>query len=239
MRVRTLYTILIALLSLSIACSSGEGTPPAYDDDAEASSASSAPRELPPVAAYIVHPVADYDRWKQGFDDHRPAREAAGFTGHLVGRDVEDPDLVHVYLPATDEASVRAFIADPALAEVMKKAGVEGPPRIAVVKPMSEDYDPAEMLPGIVISHDVKDYNIWRLGYDQFDEARGEMGVVGDAVYQVAGKPNSVFVYHQAEDVETLRALVDSELLADVMRRAGVVGKPTIRFVQAGDHATY
>ena len=109
---------------------------------------------------------------------------------------------------------------------------------ITLMKPMSLD-DDERLLPAIVVDHLVADYDTWRAAYDAFDAQRRGMGIVGHAVNQELGNPNRVIVYHQAEDVETLRAFVESTELKEAMERAGVVGEPVIMFVQPVESVDY
>ena len=61
----------------------------------------------------------------------------------------------------------------------------------------------------------------------------------GIFVNQELNVPNQVIVYHQANDVDTLRRFVESSALKETMQRAGVIGAPDIRFVQSVDIAEY
>ena len=194
---------------------------------------------IPPVAVLVAHRVADYDTWKKVFDDHLAARKESGCLGHHINRGADDPNMVYIYCPATDAAKARAFLDSPDLEDVMKNAGVEGPPTVHVMRPMSADFIPDKRLAGIIISHAVEDYQVWRKAYDDFDLYRKECGIVGHAVNQEFDDPNSVIVYHQAESLNTLRAFVDSNELKERMREGGVAEPLEIRFVEVVDFADY
>jgi len=51
--------------------------------------------------------------------------------------------------------------------------------------------------------------------------------------------PVALFVYHPANDMASLRALLDSTELKEGMERAGVAEPPDIRFVEVSDFAEY
>ena len=167
-------------------------------------------RPVPPVAILIAHRVSDYTVWKKAFDAHQTARQEAGCLGHHINRGADDPGMVYIYSPATDAGKLRAFVGNPDLARVMKEAGVQGPPTITLMTPMSADFIPDRKLPGIIVSQDVRDYDAWRAVYDGLDGYRKQNGIVGHAVNQELGTPNRVIVYHQAEEQGTLRAFVAS-----------------------------
>lgn len=193
---------------------------------------------IPPVAVLISHHVADFDAWKKAFDAHKPMREEVSCLGHEVLRDADDDDLVFVYCPATDVKKIRVFVDSPELKTTMKKAGVQGPPVITLMKPKSDD-SINETLPGLVARHEVKDYRAWRRIYDQFEKTRVQQGIIGHAVNQVLGNPKQVVVYHQARDLNTLRAFGDSAELKQAMERGGVVGAPDIHFVRSVEITQY
>ena len=194
---------------------------------------------LPPVAVLIAHRVADYGTWKKAFDADQPARREASCLGHHLNRGADDPNMVFIYCPATDAAKLKAFVTSPRLPEVMKTAGVQGAPTITFMKPMTADFIPDRLLPGVIVTHPVQDYGAWRQVYDELDGYRKRSGVIGHAVNQELGAPNRVIIYHQAEDLGALRALTGSTELKDAMKRGGVTGAPDIRFVEVADFANY
>ncbi len=193
----------------------------------------------PPVAVLVVHSVTDYATWKSVFDKHQSAREAASALGHDVLRAENDPNRIYVYVPGSNAEKLKGFVDSPDLRDIMQKAGVTSPPTITFMKPIADNTLNDTSLASMVITHDVKDYAQWKTAYDAFAKTRKEKGIVGDAVNQVLGKPNSVVVYHQARDFKTLRALLNSAELKGAMERAGVTSAPDVQFVQSLDTAEY
>ena len=80
------------------------------------------------IVAAVRHPVADYDRWKAGFDAYPPTSNGAQFA--RVNRSVEDPNVVAVVMGFDSVEAAQAFLDSPELAAKMEEAGVSGPPRI-------------------------------------------------------------------------------------------------------------
>jgi len=77
----------------------------------------------------VRHTVADYAKWRAGFDAHEAARRAAGATGvQQVYRDLENPGAITIVMEWNNAEKARQFAQDPALAEVMKNAGVTSAP---------------------------------------------------------------------------------------------------------------
>ena len=80
------------------------------------------------------------------------------------------------------------------------------------------------------IRHKVKDYRAWRKGYDGFDAERRTMGVKGAAVFQTAGDPTDVTVWHDFETLAKAKHFAGSQHLKDVMKHAGVKSVPKLWF---------
>jgi hypothetical protein len=76
----------------------------------------------------------------------------------------------------------------------------------------------------------VTDYEPFRKVYDEFYGERVDMGVMGDAAFQLVDDPNDVTVWHDFQTAEVARAFASSEALRNVMQRAGVQGEPQFWF---------
>ena len=190
--------------------------------------------ELPPYAALVAHPVDDVDRWKIGFDEHEPARRAAGMLGHHINRAEADPHLITIFLALSDLDQAKAFSASPDLAETMQRLGVNGPPEIRWLQPVREDVVWDRQLPAFILHHRVADFDAWVEGYDKAGELQQSGGIIGHAANRSIDEPDLVTVYHQAESFETLRAFLTNPDLAVAMKDAGVVSEPEVSFHTGG-----
>ena len=76
------------------------------------------------------HKVADFGKWKPGYEDHRSAREAAGLKDLHLWRNEGDPTEVIALFQASDLAKAKKFIGSSDLQEKMQAAGVQGAPDI-------------------------------------------------------------------------------------------------------------
>lgn len=184
----------------------------------------------PTVAAVVNHRVKDYDAWKRAFDQHADARRAAGIVSHHINRDVDDPNLLSIYLAGTDRAKLEAFFASEDLKATMANAGVEGPPTITLMTPVEDKTQKRDPLYGVIVIHPVADFDAWKKVYDEVDGIRRDAGIVGQAVNRSLADPNLVIVYHQAESIEALRAFTASDKLKSAMQRAGVAGPPKFMY---------
>jgi len=79
----------------------------------------------------VHHTVADYAKWRAGFDAHEATRRTAGATGvQQVYRDMENPNAITIMMEWDSTEKARRFVQDPALAEAMKNAGVTSAPEV-------------------------------------------------------------------------------------------------------------
>ncbi len=84
----------------------------------------------------------------------------------------------------------------------------------------------------VFVRHEVKDYKVWKKGYDEYATKQKEGGVYYQHVYQTIDNPNQVTVIHDFHSFEKAKAFFASEDLKSTMKKIGAVGKPEIWFVR-------
>jgi hypothetical protein len=197
-----------------------------------AATAQTNPSSAPSIAAIVTHEVADYAAWKKVFDEHASARKSASIVGTHINRSAENPNLISVYLAASDATRLRAFLASEDVKTTMQRAGVKGPPSMALVTPVEDMTVKDRPLAGAIVKHRVADYDTWKKAFDGHAVARAKAGIVGHAVNRAVDDPNLVVVYIQATSVDQIRAFAGSADLKHTMEKAGIQGPPQIAFVQ-------
>ena len=78
----------------------------------------------------VHHEVEDFSAWKAVFDEHKPARDAAGFTQLHLLRGAENPNDVVILFEVADLARARELTASEDLKESMARSGVIGKPEL-------------------------------------------------------------------------------------------------------------
>jgi hypothetical protein len=86
------------------------------------------------VHVIIRHKVADYTKWKQGFDAHLNRRMASGEMSFRVFQSIDDPRDVTVMSDWENVDSARRFIGSEDLRNAMRNAGVVGDPDVQYVQ---------------------------------------------------------------------------------------------------------
>ena len=79
----------------------------------------------------------------------------------------------------------------------------------------------------------VKDYDLWRTGYDSREKNRNSVGITNGRVFRRAEDPNDVMILQDVADVAKARTWLASDEMKSAMEKSGVVGKPNVRFAAA------
>jgi len=78
----------------------------------------------------VRHKVADFDKWKSVYEDHRSAREAAGLIDLHLWRNEGDPSEVILLFEVSDVEKAKEFARSPDAKEKMEAAGVQDLPDV-------------------------------------------------------------------------------------------------------------
>ena len=90
----------------------------------------------------------------------------------------------------------------------------------------------------LMISHRVRDYDEWKLGFDEHRPVREQHGATGHALYRPADDPNTVVIFIDFPTEQRVREFLADSSLKQVMEAAGVEGEPTISLL-AGESVHY
>ena len=85
----------------------------------------------------------------------------------------------------------------------------------------------------VIVSHEVKDYAVWRKGYDADEGNRKKAGFKVSGVYTDLKNPNMVVIVGEFSSAAVADAFFGNPVLKDVMEKAGVVGQPSITVLTA------
>jgi quinol monooxygenase YgiN len=91
----------------------------------------------------------------------------------------------------------------------------------------------------IIVQHTVRDYDAWKLVFDEHESVRAKYGAQGHTIYRDADKPNDVTVLNRFESRERAEEFVRDPSLAEAMEKGGVVSEPRIMWAEEAETASY
>jgi hypothetical protein len=80
--------------------------------------------------AVVLHRVRDFTAWRQVYDQVGDLQRAGNVVEEHVYRAKDDPDNVLVFHRFPTMADAESFLTSQELRDAMRRAGVEGAPRI-------------------------------------------------------------------------------------------------------------
>ena len=233
---RTLTTSLLGALALSIvACNNSTSTTESTTDSTTTAPATTTATTTPtsnivttPENMLIVmQKVANYAKWKPVYDGHDTARLAAGLHSYVIGRGIQDSNMVMVVLKVDDTTKAKAFAKDPGLKEAMKKGGVVGTPTITLLTTTYQDTSDVSTTLRASSTLTVKDFDAWVTALNAGDQERKDNGIVVRAYGHDASDNHKVRIVSALTDSTKAMAYYKSDAMKKRMADAGVVGQPT------------
>ncbi len=180
-----------------------------------------------PLSVMIVrHKVADFAKWKTGYDSHDSARMANGLHNYVICRGTEDSNMVMVALLMDDVSKARTFAGSQDLKDRMKSIGVSGKPVIDFLEAVLNDTSSLQASTRTMIRHKVKDWDAWKKEFDSHKQARTDAGLSDRVVAHTAGDTHMVTLVFGVTDKAKADAFMKSEDLKNKMKAAGVEGPP-------------
>ena len=184
----------------------------------------------PTEVMIVKHKVADYAKWKPGYDAHDSVRLANGLHSYVIARGVDDSNLVLVAMIMDDVDKAKAMAADPGLKDVMKKAGVVGAPEIDYIHSVMNDTTALQTTIRVMIRSKIKDWDVWKKSFDGHIQKRIDAGLTDRVVAYTIGDNHHVTLVFAVADMDKAKAFMNSQDLKDRMKEAGVEGPPDIYF---------
>lgn len=89
-----------------------------------------------------------------------------------------------------------------------------------------------------MIRQNVKDFEAWKKVFDEDGVNRKMAGSKGGHVFRALNDPNNVFVLIEFDDLDKTNKFMNSDVLKEAMKKAGVVGKPDIYLMDEGIRTT-
>jgi heme-degrading monooxygenase HmoA len=90
----------------------------------------------------------------------------------------------------------------------------------------------------MLVRHKVKDYEKWKVVFDEHMNMREKSGSIGGRLFKNANDPNETIIIFKWDNIENAKKFTESEDLKKAMQKAGVVDKPDIFFLEEVERFT-
>ena len=84
----------------------------------------------------------------------------------------------------------------------------------------------------LLVHHQVEDYEKWKPIFDGHASFRSQMGSKGGRVFRSNENPNNIFILFEWDSIENAQKFSQSDNLKEIMKKAGVISKPDIYFLE-------
>jgi hypothetical protein len=184
-----------------------------------------------PANVMIMHlKVADFAKWKPTYESRDSIRHSYGLSNYAVGRGLDDPNSVIVYLKMEDANKAKELTASQGMKDRMKEAGVIGKSSFEYLDVVMDDNSPIEQTNRLLVTHKVKDWDAWKKEFDNDKQVRIDAGLIDRGIGHDIDDPHKVSVVFAVTDMQKAKAFMQSQDLKDKMEKAGVEGKPVSFF---------
>jgi hypothetical protein len=172
------------------------------------------------------HKVANFAKWKTSYDEHDSLRLANGIHSFVIGRGLDDSNMVLVVVKVDDMDKAKAFSKDPSLKEAMQKGGVKGTPAFSFVTITFQDTAVinADIRSRTMFS--VKDWDAWQKAFQEGKQERLDNGINVRAYGHDVDDNHKVVLVTALTDTAKAFAYYKSDALKKRREAGGVIGEP-------------
>ena len=236
-QVRFLATSFAAsMLMLLSSCNSNDDKKTEDTTATATTTTEKAPETTPPPKLSNVmlmqFKVTDFAKWQSKYElkERDSIRRAVGLTNYVVGRGLDDPKKVIVFLKMEDANKAKELTASQGMKDRMKEAGVTGTPSFNYMEVVMDDNSPIEQTNRLMMTHKVKDWDAWKKEFDDHKQVRMDAGLIDRALAHDINDNHQVEIVFAVTDMAKAKAFLQSKDLKDKMEKAGVEGKPVSFF---------
>ena len=235
-----LTTISVALFMVIFLSSCGSGDDKKTDESTTDTTANSdtssvkspeSPTAPQPFKILLIqHKVANFAKWKPQYESHDSVRRSYGLSNFILGRGVNDSNMVVVMLLMDDANRAKELTSSQGMKTRMQKAGVIGRPSFDYLDVVSSDTSKIDQTERLMVTHKVKDWDAFKKEFDDNKQVRIDAGLLDRGVSHSDGDTHKVSLIFAVTDKKKADDFIKSQELKDKMAKAGVEGPPTFFF---------
>lgn len=177
-----------------------------------------------------MHKVSNYAKWKSNYDAHDSIRLANGLHSYVIGRGMNDSNMVLVALKADDMQKAKAFASSSDLKKAMQKGGVTGPVTMKFIVAAWQDTAAVGSIPRSLTTFTVKEWDTWQKNFQEGKQERLDNGIQTRLVGHDADDNKKVSLVTALADTSKAFAYYKSDALKKRMEAGGLTSEPT-RFI--------
>ncbi len=228
-QLKFLSIIGIAFVFLFSSCGGDEtkttDTAVTADSTATIATAESTIITTPENIMVVRHKVSDFAKFKTSYDAHDSLRLASGIHSYVIGRGMDDSNMVMVAVKAEDMTKAKAFAKDPSLKAAMQKSGVVGAPSISFTTVVYQDMSQNMSDLRSMTTFTVKDWDAWKTAFESNRQLRTDNGVTDRAYGYDADDNHKVTLVVGINDTAKANAYWKSDIIKQKRAESGVVGE--------------
>lgn len=231
----------MATVSLLTSCGGDESKKPTSTDSTAVDSSTTVKPVVntiittPQNMMVVTNKVSNFSKWKTVYDQHDSVRLVNGIHSFVIGRGLQDSNIVIVAVKVDDIAKAKAFAKDPNVKKTMQKAGVIGAPSFSFVTTTFQDTADINSPLRSRTTLTVKDWNAWQKAFEEGKQERIDNGIVVRAYGHDVDDNKKVSLVTALIDTAKAYAYWKSDMQKKRREAAGVIGQPnrfTYRLVQ-------
>ena len=174
----------------------------------------------------VKHKVANFAKWKASYDAHDSMRLSAGLHNYVIGRGVDDSNMVMVAVKADDMAKAKAFTSNASLKSAMQKGGVTSKPSFYFLTASFQDTVLVNSSVRSLTTSTVKDWDAWVKVFTEGMQERIENGITDRVYGHDADNDKKVMLVTAILDSAKAAAYWNSDMLKKRRAASGVIGVP-------------
>ncbi len=182
-------------------------------------------RKVVQTSVSVIHEVKDFEKWHTIYLEKSNADARIG-----VLRNIDNPNYLFIGEKTDSHDSAKEFFSSEDLKAAMQAGGVISKPEIRYLNLFYFDALRNESVYRVSISHEVANFEAWKVIFDSDEDRRKENGLTLTGLATVEDNPAEVFVVFASDDIESAKAYINNPVLKDLMAQAGVVSAPEINF---------
>jgi len=173
-----------------------------------------------------THKVKNFATWKSSYDAHDSLRLARGIQSYVIGRGVQDSNMVFVVVKVDDMDKAKAFSKDASLKQAMQKGGVIGSPSFRFLTMTYQDTAKINSDLRARSSFTVKDWDAWQKSFEESRQQKTDNGLTVRAYGHDVDDSHKAVLVLAITDTAKANAWWKSDELKKRRAAAGVVGEP-------------